>query len=204
MTKKIAFIIFAILCVSVGLYPLMYFIVDRTFALLSSKSDVLLSDVFWNIGFYTHILLGGFALLIGWMQFSKKLRTKNLKFHRTVGKTYVISVVLSGLASLYIAHFATGGIIAILGFLGLGIIWLFSTISGYLAIRRGNLIKHQKFMIYSYAACFGAVTLRIWLPTLMAIFQDFIIAYRIVAWLAWVPNIIVAYFIVKRLGLNKV
>jgi uncharacterized membrane protein len=204
MTKKIAFITFAILCVSVGLYPLMYFIVDRTFALLSSKSDVLLSDVFWNIGFYTHILLGGFALLIGWMQFSKKLRTKNLKFHRTVGKTYVISVVLSGLASLYIAHFATGGIIAILGFLGLGIIWLFTTVSGYVAIRKGNVIKHQKYMIYSYAACFGAVTLRIWLPTLMAIFQDFIIAYRIVAWLAWVPNIIVAYFMVKRLGLNKV
>lgn len=55
-------------------------------------------------------------------------------------------------------------------------------------------------MIYSYAACFAAVTLRIWLPLLTAAFLgDFIKAYTIVAWLCWVPNIIVAYFIVRRL-----
>ncbi|MEH6537534.1 MAG: DUF2306 domain-containing protein [Psychroserpens sp.] len=203
MTKKIGFIIFAILCISVGLYPSIYFMIDGTFGLLESKSDVLLSDTFWNIGFYTHILLGGLALLIGWMQFSKKLRTKNIKVHRTVGKIYIVSVLFSGLASLYIAFFATGGIISILGFMGLGIVWLYSTTISYMSIKNGNVIKHQKFMIYSYAACFAAVTLRIWLPVLTILFQDFIPAYRIVAWLCWIPNIIVAYFIVKRLGLNK-
>ena len=53
-------------------------------------------------------------------------------------------------------------------------------------------------MIYSYAACFAAVTLRIWLPTLTSIMGEFIGAYRIVAWLCWVPNMIVAYFIVRH------
>ena len=72
-----------------------------------------------------------------------------------------------------------------------------------MSIKEGNIKRHQKFMIYSYAACFAAVTLRIWLPALIAIYQDFIPAYRIVAWLCWVPNIMVAYFIVKRLGLNN-
>jgi len=54
-------------------------------------------------------------------------------------------------------------------------------------------------MIYSYAACFAAVTLRIWLPLLMITLGDYLFAYRIVAWLCWVPNIIAAYFIVKTL-----
>ena len=50
-------------------------------------------------------------------------------------------------------------------------------------------------MIYSYAACFAAVTLRIWLPILTSILGEFLSAYRIVAWLCWVPNLIVAYII---------
>ena len=55
-------------------------------------------------------------------------------------------------------------------------------------------------MIYSYAACFGAVTLRIWLPLLILLLGSFEPAYRIVAWLAWVPNLIFAYYWVKRKG----
>jgi len=54
-------------------------------------------------------------------------------------------------------------------------------------------------MIYSYAACFAAVTLRIWLPFLTMAFHDFNTGYRIVAFLCWVPNMIVAWFIVQRL-----
>ncbi len=57
------------------------------------------------------------------------------------------------------------------------------------------------YSIYSYAASFAAVTLRIWLPLLTIAFQDFVVAYRIVAWLCWVPNIAFAYFWVRRKGL---
>jgi len=34
------------------------------------------------------------------------------------------------------------------------------------------------------------------------VFQDFTMAYRIVAWLCWVPNMIFAYFWVRRKGLT--
>ncbi|MBT8305051.1 MAG: DUF2306 domain-containing protein [Bacteroidia bacterium] len=199
MFKRIRWYLFAILCILVGLYPYMYFIIERTFGLLDSKSAELLQDTTWNIMFYSHILLGGFALMIGWAQFSKKFRTKHIKWHRRIGKAYIIAALISGISSLYIAHFATGGIISMIGFLSLGVIWLFTTIMAYKAIKNGEIVKHQKFMIFSYAACFAAVTLRIWLPILTATFQDFIFAYRIVAWLCWVPNIIVAFFLTRRL-----
>jgi len=200
-TNKVSWFVFVVLAITVGLYPLTYFVVDREFGLLASKSDELLTDTLWNIGFYGHILLGGLALLIGWMQFSEKLRNANLKMHRNVGKLYVIAALISGLCAMYIALSATGGMIATVGFSALGIFWLFTTLRAYVAVRNKDITLHKGFMIYSYAACFAAVTLRIWLPILNIVFDDFVIAYRIVAWLCWVPNIIFAFFWIKKRGL---
>jgi hypothetical protein len=70
--RKISWLILAAMAVLVGLYPTVYFLVDKKFGLLSTKSAELLHHAIWNLGFYTHIILGGFALLIGWSQFSQK------------------------------------------------------------------------------------------------------------------------------------
>lgn len=161
----------------ISLYPITYFILERTFGLLSYKSVELLSNLFWNISFYGHIIFGGIALAIGWLQFNKKWRAKNMKFHRTIGKTYVISVIISGLGGLYIGFFATGGLIASLGFISLALVWLGTTLGSY---------------------SFAAVILRMWLPILVPLLQgDFISAYQIVAWLCWIPNLGVAFLITK-------
>ncbi len=198
--NKIGWFVFGFLAIGVGLYPTIYFIKERTFGLLSSKSEAVLSDALWNIGFYTHIILGGLALLIGWVQFSKKLRARNMNLHRTIGKIYVISVLLSGVASLYIAFYATGGLVSIAGFFTLGVLWLYTTMMAYRHIKAGDVKRHQIMMIYSYAICFAAVTLRLWLPLLMMATHDFVTSYRIVAWLCWVPNVLVAFFLVRRVG----
>ncbi|SKB92322.1 Predicted membrane protein [Soonwooa buanensis] len=197
--KKTFFIIFAVLCVLIGLYPLIYFFIDRSFGLLRFKDQDTLQNLFWNIGFYTHIIFGGLSLLIGWIQFIPKWRNKNLSFHRKLGKLYIIFVFLSSLAGIGIATQATGGISTAIGFASLGIVWFLTTFLAFTSIKKRNLVMHQKMMIYSYAACFSAVTLRIYLPILQGIFQDFIIAYRIVAWLCWIPNIIFAYIITKNI-----
>ena len=196
-SKKLTYDLLAISCIAIGLYPAIYFIIDRKFGLLKSKSELLLSDPLWNTMFYTHIILGGIALLIGWIQFNKKFRNKNLELHKKIGKIYVVCSLISGLAGFYIAFHATGGLSPKLGFLSMATFWLFSTFFAFTAIKKGHVIKHQKLMIYSYAACFSAVTLRIWLPILTATLGEFLTAYRIVAWLSWIPNIIVAYFIIK-------
>ena len=198
--NKVSFSIFAVLCICIGLYPLTYFIVDRHFGLLSSKSEELLGNVFWNTGFYAHIILGGLALLIGWLQFSKKLRLKKPQIHRKIGNIYVISVMISAVAGIYIGFYATGGIVSASGFISLGIVWLTTTWLAYRAAIKKDFTQHQYLMIFSYAACFAAVTLRIWLPMLIAMHEgEFIPAYKVVAWLAWVPNIFVAYLIVHQM-----
>ena len=202
MVKQLGFYVFALLCILIGLYPLMYVFVENPPGLLESKDQVFLESRLWYTAFYMHILWGGLALLVGWSQFSSKLRRKRLKLHRKLGIIYTISVLFSGLAGVYLGIYATGGLISSLGFILLGLIWLSSTGIAFRAILKKNIQKHQKWMIISYAACFAAVTLRIWLPMLMSIFGEFLIAYRIVAWLCWVPNIIVALIIINRLKLN--
>lgn len=196
--KKASWITIGILSTLIGLYPIIYFLIDRKFGLLSSKSVELLNDNLWNIAFYGHITLGGLALLIGWLQFNNTLRVKKTELHRILGKIYVISALISGICGLFIALYASGGIIAILGFFILGLVWLTTTILGFKAIKKGNIKSHEKFMIFSYAACFAAVTLRVWLPLLTIAIGEFNSAYRIVAWLCWVPNIIVAFLIVRN------
>ncbi|MBK9257220.1 MAG: DUF2306 domain-containing protein [Saprospiraceae bacterium] len=203
MRNRILWVLLALMAIMIGLYPIMYFFVDKNFGLLSTKSNEILSNFAWNAGFYTHIMLGGLALLIGWFQFNDKLRTRNPKLHRTIGKVYVVSVLLSAIAGFCIAFFATGGIIASLGFIGLALIWFYTTMDALWSIRKGKVERHQKMMIYSYAACFAAVTLRIWLPLLSAYFGDFETAYLIVAWLCWVPNMIIAHMIVGKISLLK-
>ncbi len=202
MVKKGLWVLFAILAMLIGLYPIIYFLVDRKFGLLNSKSVELLTNTFWNIGFYTHIIFGGIALLTGWTQFSPKMRNRRMALHRKLGKVYVIAVLLSALAGIYIGFFATGGLISSTGFICLGIIWFYTTLKAYLYIKRGEVEKHQKIMVYSYAACFAAVTLRIWLPILTMLYGNFSKAYLVVAWLSWVPNLLVAYLLTRKKAVN--
>lgn len=199
--KKEIFFTLAISSIVIGLYPIAYFLVDEKFGLLNTKSTELLNDSIWRIGFYTHIGLGGLSLLVGWMQFNKNWRVNRPAQHRFIGKVYVLAVLFSALAGIFIGTNATGGLVPKVGFVSLGVVWLFTTIMAFLAIRRGEILLHQKLMIFSYAACFAAVTLRIWLPLLVALHHgDFLPAYRIVAWLCWVPNMAVAWLIVRRIG----
>ncbi len=196
--KKALWIIAAVLSTLVGLYPILFFVTDNKFGLLSLKPVELFNDQLWHVSFYGHITFGGIALLIGWLQFSKRIRVRYTKLHRNIGKTYVVSVLISGICGLVIALDATGGVISILGFLSMGIIWLATSLLGFRMIRQGNVELHEKFMIFSYATCFSAVTLRIFLPLLVMALGEFNTAYRIVAWLCWIPNILVAYLIVRN------
>ncbi len=200
--NKVAWVVFVLLAIGIGLYPLIYIFAAEDFGLLMNKSNELLSNTVWKMAFYGHISFGGVALLIGWSQFVRKLRTKRLNLHRNLGKIYVTSALVSGLCGVYLGFFATGGIVSSLGFICLGLIWLFTTIRAYIAVKNNDLSLHQGMMIYSYALCFAAVTLRIWLPLLTIIWGEFLLAYKIVAWLCWVPNIVFAHLWVRKKGLN--
>jgi len=54
-------------------------------------------------------------------------------------------------------------------------------------------------MIRNYALAFAAVTLRVYLPFSQALLHaDFLTSYRIISWLCWVPNLVIAEIIIHR------
>ena len=198
MAKKWSWFLIVALAIIVGIYPLIYFFIDRKFGLLGTKSNELLTNTFWNIGFYTHILSAGVSLLLGWTQFSIKRRLQNVALHRNRGKIYVASSLLSSITGVYIGFFATGGLVSSLGFICLGAVWFYTTLMAYINIRNNKIDEHRKMMIFSYAACLAGVTLRIWLPILTFLIGDSAMAYKVDAWMCWIPNIIVAYIITRH------
>jgi uncharacterized membrane protein len=192
---------FALLAIGVGLYPSIYYLTDmNNMGLLQGKSIALKNSISWHTLFYVHITFGGIAMLTGWTQFSARLRARYMPAHRVVGKIYVIAVLLSSCGGFYIAIFASGGIVSVLGFGTLALLWLFTDIMAYSRIRQLNIPEHRKWMIRNYALTFAAVTLRIYLPlmTPFLFHGDFINAYRTISWLCWVPNLAVAEIIIRR------
>lgn len=201
--RKFIFVIFAISAIAIGGYPIMYFISDVIvkYGLLSQKESGVITMKLWQISFNTHIIFGGLALLFGWMQFMPKFRSRNIKWHRFLGLAYILAIALSGVAGLYLAFYAEGGLVAKLGFGSLALVWLYTTGQAFFSINKRNVEAHKRWMIRSYALTFAAVTLRIWLPLLQyAIGMDFLTAYVIIAWLCWVPNLAWAEWKLRRLA----
>lgn len=197
MLRKGLYLLVAVLALLIGLYPAAYVLTDMKQGLLGSKPAALLANPFWQVGFYTHISFGGVSLLIGWLQFNKRLLHRQPLWHRRIGKAYVVSVLLSAAAGIGIGFFATGGLIPATGFVSLGVFWFTTTLFAYLRIRQRRIEAHQRLMLYSYAACFAGVTLRLQLPFLITFFGSFAPAYALVAWSCWLPNLVVAWWLTR-------
>ena len=142
-------------------------------------------------GIYAHIFCSLIALALGPFQFAGGLREKYRTFHRWSGRVYLsIGVLVGGLSGLYMAQFAFGGIVSRLGFSLLAIAWLTTGLLAYLAIRRGDVDTHRRWMIVNFSLTFAAVTLRIYLGIFFALGMRFEEFYPIVSWLCWVPNLL--------------
>jgi len=151
------------------------------------------------IGIYAHVFGAAVAMALGPFQFSTRFRAKYLDVHRWFGRLYLgVGVLIGGVAGLYMAHFAFGGLTAKLGFGGLALAWLYTGVQAYRAIRAGDVATHRRWMVRNFALTFAAVMLRIYLPLSFTIPVDFKSAYAIIAWLCWVPNLIVAEYFFNR------
>ncbi|PEQ60112.1 hypothetical protein CN470_19795 [Bacillus cereus] len=164
-----------------------------------------LSD-FWYSMLFIHITTSIVALVIGPFTLSTKFRDRNINRHRIVGRIYMVGILLGGVSGLYLSFYATGGLVAKLGFGLLSILWLASAYQALHRVKNKKIKEHRNWMIRNYSLTFGAVTLRIWLPLFIVLFgiERFEFSYAIIAWLAWVPNLILAeFFIRKRLNKGK-
>jgi len=147
-----------------------------------------------------HTLFGPAALVLGLVNLLPAMRQRGRwPVHRWLGRVYVVSALALASAGLSMAFHAAGGTGARVGFVLLAVGTLTTTLQAYRYIRARDVRHHREWMLRSYALIFGAVTLRIWQPLLMIAYQgEFLPAYRWVAWLSWVPNVIFVESIIRR------
>ena len=148
-----------------------------------------------------HIAGGMGALLFGPWQFSEKLRARALNLHRWLGRFYLLEVALGSLAGFAMALVSEEGLPTHLGFGALAVLWFLTGLQAYLKIRRGNVEAHRHWMIRNFALSLAAVTLRIYIPLMLAGFHwSFHVTYITVSWLCWLPNLLLAEWLVRRSG----
>ena len=148
---------------------------------------------------YAHVFGSSVALVIGPLQFWPGLRVRRPGLHRFLGKVYLgLGVALGGLAGLFLAASAYGGLASKLGFACLALAWLYTGSHALGAAQGRDFVSHRRWMIRNFALSFAAVTLRLWLPGSQLAGVPFAVAYPAVAWLCWVPNLLVAEWWLAR------
>jgi len=157
-----------------------------------------LANRFFDHWIVVHAGAASTALILGAMQLSSVVRQRWPGLHRTGGRLYVAACIAGGASALVLAAGVSTGPVAAWGFGALGMLWLYATTQGLRSARARDFSRHRAWMIRSYALTFAAVTLRIYLPVSQIIGIDFGFAYRCIAWLAWVPNMVIAEVYVRH------
>lgn len=199
MTKTLSWYLMTLLAFGIGLYALGN-------ALVPDLRQSFVTDMIAEAsaaGTLLHFLAGGVVIIVGAMQFNVGLRTKYLKVHRMLGRVYVVGCIGGGFAGLYLAFYSTGGIVSHWGFGMLAVCWITTTSMAYRHIRAGNVRIHQDWMIRSYALTLAAVTLRIYLPISQISGFEFEESYQAIAWMCWVPNLVIAEWFIIPLSNKK-
>ncbi|HVE79962.1 MAG TPA: DUF2306 domain-containing protein, partial [Gemmatimonadaceae bacterium] len=147
---------------------------------------------------FAHLLAGAVALGVGPFQLSSGFRSRFLTAHRWMGRGYVAAVLAGGAGGLAMATVSMGGLPAHLGFGLLATLWLATVAVAYRRIRSGDVAGHRQWMIRNYALTLAAVTLRLYIPLSLAAGIPFEEGYPMIAWISWVPNLLVAEWLVRR------
>ena len=146
----------------------------------------------------THATAGGAALLLGPWQFIGALRARWPIVHRVMGYAYISACLVAAGAGMLLALGTANGAVALWGFFALGAAWAGTTLAAVLAAWQREYAAHRAWMIRSFSLAFAAVVLRVYLPAALAAGIPFEQAYPAIAWLCWVPNLIVAHMFLRR------
>jgi uncharacterized membrane protein len=183
---RIGWMLVAFLCLAIAAYSARYLLhPPRT-------SAQALLNPFGVPWLFIHVAGAVTALVVGSLQFLPALRQGSSPPHRWIGRVYVAGCLVGGAAGLILAFGSSAGPIASAGFGGLAVVWIAVNLLGWRAAMQGRFAEHRRWMIRSWALTLAAVTLRLYLPLVMALGLPFLPWYRAISFLAWVPNLIAA------------
>ena len=151
-----------------------------------------------------HVLSGMLALATGPFQFVSKIRRRFLRLHRSLGVIYIGGCTGLGLSGLVLATTSYAGWATSLAFGLLGLSGLFTTWTALRMVLARRIGDHRRWMIRSFSLIFAGVMLRVLSPlySLLSgvglVSFSFETAYAWIAWLSWVPSLLIAVWVTRR------
>ena len=113
---------------------------------------------------FPHIVAGILALLSGPPQFSSRLRRRNPRFHRVLGRVYVVSVLIAAPLAVVLAYHRRIPHITPYFFLASSLqasAWIITTVAAFLTARNRHVQEHRQWMVRSYAVTFTFIGIRV-------------------------------------------
>ena len=95
--------------------------------------------------------------------------------------------------------YANGGFFSKLSFVILGFFWWFSSYKAYNYAKNKQFSLHKQWMWRSFALTLSAITLRMWKVFIVYLFHpNPLDVYQIIAWLGWIPNIVLIEYLIRK------
>ena len=104
-----------------------------------------------------HSLAGTFALLIGPISFSSRIRERYRRLHRALGYLYFVSVLVGSFTGIALAAGRPG----LPGTSMQAAAWIVCTTVAIIAVRNRQIAVHRQWMARSYAVTFTFVSSRV-------------------------------------------
>ncbi len=140
-----------------------------------------------------HTLAGIFALLIGPVNFSSRIRQRHLTLHRVLGRIYVVSVFVGSFTGIALAWGRPG----LPGTSMQAAAWIVCTTAAFLTARNRQIAAHRQWMARSYAVTFTFVSSRVFnlVPAYWSHLGDVLSAVGVIAFT-------LASLLIVDIGLN--
>ena len=144
------------------------------------------------IVFVMHALAGSIVLLVGPLQFNRRLLAGRPKLHRLSGRSYVVGVWIASICGLWSAVFFDVPISARISFGLLAILWFSTTTIALLRILRREIAAHREWMIRSFSLSLFFLSFSVWVPGLAASSLPEAVSYPLAVFFSWSLNLAAA------------
>jgi uncharacterized membrane protein len=190
--KNIGLFVIGVLAITLAYNALTYLNFDPHYGFLKLKQQAIATGIYLP-GYYSHVLIGGLILVIGLFQLHPASMRKFRRLHRFFGYIYVMGILFfAAPGGLLMSFFIHRGPMVQASFIVQATLWFYFTAMAFDRIRKGDVTAHRQWMWRSYALTFAAITLRVCIYfTSWSVDLSQPEAYATLAWLSWVPNLIV-------------
>jgi uncharacterized membrane protein YozB (DUF420 family) len=143
---------------------------------------------------YAHILPGVAYLVGAPFQLSRRFRERHFTVHRRMGRVLLPAGIMAGVfAIIFGALFSFGGLLEASATVVFGGYFVTALVTAFVAIKRGDVTHHRRWMIRAFAIGLAVGTIRIWVSVLEGFgLMSFENSFGVAFWLSFLLHALAA------------